>query len=76
LLIAPRALVIESAQRDGCFPVHYAKEGFRRIQAGYTVFGAAESACHDVFPGVHEWHGALSYSRVDEVLGGQAGKVP
>jgi predicted peptidase len=75
LLIAPRVLVAESADRDTCFPVRFTKQGFQRIQAGYEIFGAGNAVGQDVFPGVHEWHGAVSYGRVDGVLGGHAGKA-
>jgi len=72
LLIAPRHVVFESAERDGCFPVEHTKRGFARIQAGYALFGASNAAIHDVFPGVHEWHGKVAYPLVDRVLGGHA----
>lgn len=72
LLIAPRPLLFESAQRDGCFPVRHTIEGYGRIRAGYKVFGAEEAVRQDVFPGVHEWHGAMAYPLVDKVLGGHA----
>jgi len=72
LLIAPRPVLFESADRDGCFPVRYTKEGFARIRAGYKVFGAEEAAQQDVFSGVHEWHGVMAYPLVDKVLGGRA----
>lgn len=76
LLIAPRTLVMESAERDDSFPVRYTKEGFRRIRAGYDVFGAGDAVRQDVFAGVHEWHGAVAYGQVDKVLGGHAQPVP
>jgi pimeloyl-ACP methyl ester carboxylesterase len=76
LLIAPRPLLCESAERDSCFPIQDTKEGFRRIHAGYQVFGAGDAVRQDVFPGVHEWHGAVAYRFVDGVLGGRAGDSP
>lgn len=76
LLIAPRPLLFESAERDTCFPVRYTQEGFRRIQAGYKVFGAAGAVRQDIFPGVHEWHGSEAYDFVDRVLGGRAADPP
>jgi len=74
LLIAPRKVVFESATRDTCFPVRYTKEGFARIETGYRVFGAEDAAIHDVFSGVHEWHGDVAFPIVDRVLGGRAAK--
>ena len=73
LLIAPRPLLFESAERDGCFPIRYTKEGFGRVRAGYKVFGAEEAVAQDVWPAGHEWHGAVAYGFVDKVLGGRAG---
>ena len=75
LLIAPRTAVFESATRDGCFPVDYTKQGYARIKAGYKVFDAEEDAIHDVFPGVHEWHGQIAFPVVDRVLGGRAAET-
>jgi len=72
LLIAPRPVLFESAENDGCFPVRYTKEGFARIRAGYKVLGAETAAAHDVFPGVHEWHGTLAFPFIDKALGGRA----
>jgi dienelactone hydrolase len=72
LLIAPRPVLFESAENDGCFPVRYTKEGFARVRAGYKVFGAETAAAHDVFPGVHEWHGTLAFPFIDKALGGRA----
>ncbi len=74
LLIAPRPVVFESATLDGCFPVNHTKQGFARIRAGYKLFDAGAAAVHDVFPGVHEWHGKVSFPRVNQALGGHAAK--
>ncbi|NQT53291.1 acetylxylan esterase [bacterium] len=74
LLIAPRPLLCESAERDGCFPVAHTKKGFARIRAGYEVFGVEGAVRHDVFPGTHEWHGSVAYPFVDQTLGGHATK--
>ncbi len=76
LLIAPRPVVFESAEHDGCFPIRYTKEGFERIRAGYGVFGASEAAVQDVWPAGHEWHGAVAYPVVDRELGGKAAAAP
>jgi len=74
LLIAPRPLLFESAEQDGCFPIRYTKEGFARVRAGYKVFGAEDAVAHDTWPAGHEWHGAVAYPFVDRALGGHAGK--
>jgi len=72
LLIAPRVVLFESAERDGCFPIQYTKQGYARIREGYKVFGAEDAAQQDAFPGVHEWHGTVAFPLVDKVLGGHA----
>ncbi|MDW8080197.1 MAG: LamG-like jellyroll fold domain-containing protein [Thermoguttaceae bacterium] len=76
LLIAPRPVVFESAEYDGCFPIRYSREGFERIKAGYRVFGAEDALVQDTWPGGHEWHGIVAYPFMDKVLGGHAAKVP
>ena len=72
LLVAPRPLLFESAERDGCFPIRYTRQGYARVRAGYKVFGAEQAVQQDAFPGVHEWHGVVAYPFVDKALGGHA----
>jgi hypothetical protein len=75
LLVAPRPLLFESAEHDGCFPIRYTKQGFSRIRTGYGVFGAAEATAQDTWPAGHEWHGVVAYPFVDNVLGGRAAQA-
>ena len=75
LLVAPRPLLFESAEFDGCFPIRYTREGYARIRAGYRVFGAEEAVLQDVWPAGHEWHGEKAYPFVDKALGGRAAEV-
>jgi hypothetical protein len=75
LLIAPRPVLFESAERDQCFPIRYTKEGFSRIREGYAVFGAEDAVQQDVWPARHEWHGTLVWPWVDKILGGHAARV-
>jgi hypothetical protein len=75
LLIAPRPVLFESAERDVWIPIRYAKQGYALILAGYKVFGAEEAARQDVFPGQHEWHGTMAYPMIDKVLGSHAADV-
>ncbi len=72
LLIAPRPVLFESAEKDNCFPIRYCRDGFARVRAGYKVFGAEEAVAQDTWPAGHEWHGAVAYGFVDKVLGGHA----
>ncbi|MBC8875280.1 MAG: hypothetical protein H8E44_38140 [Planctomycetes bacterium] len=75
LLIAPRPLLFESAERDGCFPIHHTRQGYARIRDGYKVFGAEAAVAQDVWPAGHEWHGEVAYPLVDKVLGGHAAEM-
>ena len=74
LAIAPRPVVFESAELDGCFPIRFTREGFQRIRAGYKVFGNEAAVAQDVWTAGHEWHGAIAYPTVDKILGGHAAK--
>lgn len=67
-LIAPRPLFLESGLDDPIFP----KEGFiqavEAIQATYTSVGKPEHLATDLFPGVHEISGRLSYNWMYDML--------
>ncbi|MGI8744882.1 MAG: alpha/beta hydrolase family protein [Bryobacteraceae bacterium] len=56
-LIAPRPMLAESGNRDKIFPVAASNESFARVKKIYEIFGAAEAVEHEVFNGVHEFHG-------------------
>ena len=70
LLIAPRPVLFESAEKDECFPIDYTRQGFARIQRGYKVFGAEGACAQDAFPGGHTFHGDGVYLFVDKILHG------
>lgn len=72
LLIAPRPVLFETAERDIYIPVAHSKQAYARLLAGYKVFGAEAAIQQDVFPGQHEWHGKLAYPMIDKILGGRA----
>jgi len=72
LLIAPRPVLFENAERDIYIPIAYSKQAYARLVAGYKVFGAEAAIQQDVFPGQHEWHGKLAYPMIDKILGGSA----
>jgi dienelactone hydrolase len=57
-LIAPRPLFSEGGDRDPIFPVEAARESFARVKGAYQVFGAPDAVQQEIFPGVHEFHGA------------------
>jgi dienelactone hydrolase len=56
-LIAPRPLFAESGTRDPIFPLAGSNEGFDRVRKVYETFGAADRAQHEVFEGIHQFHG-------------------
>jgi dienelactone hydrolase len=57
-LIAPRQLFSEGGDRDPIFPVEATRESFRRLREVYQVLGAPDAVQQEIFPGVHEFHGA------------------
>jgi len=56
-LIAPRALFVESGDKDSIFPVEASRESFSRVAKVYELFGAGGQAKQEVFPGEHQFHG-------------------
>jgi len=56
-LIAPRALFVESGDKDNIFPVDASRESFARVKKVYEALGAAEMAEQEVFAGEHSFHG-------------------
>jgi len=56
-LIAPRALFVESGERDRIFPVQASVESFRAVREIYRVFGAEDRIEQEVFPDEHAFWG-------------------
>lgn len=56
-LIAPRPLFAESGTRDPIFPIAASRESFARVKKIYGVFEAEGAVEHEVFEGVHQFHG-------------------
>ena len=56
-LIAPRALLAESGERDTIFPIAASRESFARVKKVYDVFGAAAMIEHETFDGPHSFWG-------------------
>lgn len=67
-LIAPRPLLFESAEADGCFPIDATREGFRRVQRVYAALGAEGAVHQHVFPGGHEWNGGRAFDFLQQAL--------
>jgi dienelactone hydrolase len=59
-LIAPRPLLIESGTQDDLFPVPTAAESVRRTRLVYEQQGVSDRLVHDIFDGVHQWHGVAA----------------
>jgi dienelactone hydrolase len=57
-LIAPRPLFSEGGDRDPIFPVEATRQSFMRVRDIYQVFGSPNAVQQEIFPGVHEFHGA------------------
>ena len=68
-LISPRPLLIESATDDPIFPLAAAESSVARLRPVYESFGAGDALVHDVFVGVHQWHGDLAYPFLERWLG-------
>lgn len=60
-LIAPRALLIESGDKDGVFPRNGAVAAYDRLSRIYSAAGAGNRLKADFFAGGHEVSGAKSY---------------
>jgi len=56
-LIAPRALFVESGEKDNIFPIEASIASFNKVQKVYEVLGAAGNTSQEVFPGEHQFHG-------------------
>jgi len=56
-LVAPRALFVESGERDNIFPIASSLESFKHVQEIYRVFGAADRIEQEVFPADHSFWG-------------------
>lgn len=56
-LIAPRALFVESGERDTIFPIAASRESFAEVRKIYEVFGTADRAEQEVFPDEHSFWG-------------------
>jgi dienelactone hydrolase len=57
-LIAPRPLLVESADEDYLFPVATARASVAALHRVYDRAGAPTALTHCVFNGTHQWDGA------------------
>jgi dienelactone hydrolase len=56
-LVAPRALFVESGERDAIFPIASSVESYTQVRRIYDVLGAADRVEQEVFPGEHSFWG-------------------
>jgi len=68
-LVSPRPLLIESGTHDDLFPATVAAAEVERLRAVYAADGAADRLVHDVFEGVHEWHGVEAFAFLEQWIG-------
>jgi hypothetical protein len=67
-LIAPRPCLWEVGSRDALISPEWAEAALARIGRAYRALGAEDRLRVDRFEGTHEWHGAVAYPLLDEVL--------
>jgi len=68
-LIAPRPLVIETGQQDGCFPLHAVDEAYGQLERIYRAAGAADMLVRDIHPAGHRFSGEVAFEWFDRWLG-------
>ncbi|HTZ10158.1 MAG TPA: alpha/beta fold hydrolase [Acidimicrobiales bacterium] len=68
-LVAPRPLLVESGTGDDLFPAPVAAAEVARLRTVYQALGVPDRLQHDVFEGVHEWHGAEAYPFLERWIG-------
>ena len=59
--LAPRELLIESGRRDKLFPVAASEEAHEKIKRVYSLAGAEDKLCIDIFDGKHSVSGRKSF---------------
>jgi len=67
-LIAPRPLFAESGTNDGIFPVDAARFAVDRARRAWDVLGVPEQIGHEVFEGVHQFHGVGGFAFFEKWL--------
>jgi len=59
-LIVPRALFVESGEKDPIFPVEHVRQAVAALEDVYADWGAKDRFAYDIHPGGHEISGARS----------------
>jgi len=66
--IAPRPLLLEVADNDGCFPWPATRSELPRLRRIYRAFGAAEALKVDRFSDGHRFYGKTALSWFDSLM--------
>ena len=61
-LVAPRALFVESGEKDRIFPIHGFRTAVERAERIYASSGTAEKFGSETHPGAHEFHGVGAFA--------------
>jgi hypothetical protein len=67
-LIAPRPFFSEAGEKDDIFPIAASIDSFNRLKKVYEVFGAADQAQQETFPGPHSFWGKKGMPFIAEKL--------
>lgn len=73
-LIVPRALFVESGEKDPIFPVEHVKQAVAYLEDTYAAWEASGQFGWDIHPGSHEISGRSSVSWLYSKLCGERGR--
>lgn len=73
-LVAPRALFVESGERDPIFPLPAFEHAVARAREIYAAFDAPDRLDAEIFDGAHQFHGQNAFSFLAEHLGRGTGR--
>ena len=68
-LIAPRPMLVESADHDSYFPRFAVEKSVAKARQAYQIFQAGDQLETDYFAGGHQISGARAYDFLKEKLG-------
>lgn len=67
-LIAPRAMFVESGEKDNIFPIEATKSSFEKAKKSFAVFGAEDKTDIEIFPKEHCFHGVKAFEFLKKQL--------
>ncbi len=67
-LIAPRAVFVESGERDDIFPANSARAVVAELRGIYKLWGAEQRVGHEVFPAEHSFWGKGAFVFLEQYL--------